>query len=411
MRKLLVVLLAIFLSCGAVFAKGDYGTAGEFLTWGAGARSMGMGKAFTGLADDPSAIYYNPAGLALQNPLQISLMHVFLFEDTFFDFGAVTYPVSGIGTFAIGYIRVSSLEYDGRDSNWQPLGDFSVGQQAILLSYSREILNWLSMGFNFKLVHQDIFGNSSLGYGIDAGVMFTPSDIVSFGISVINALSPNMRLADQAETLPITIKAGTALKLFGDRVIPVVDMEWEPTSGKDFKFRMGIEAYPIQQVAIRAGLDESELTFGLGAYLKPYRVDYSLAVQDLGLSHRLSFTLAFGGFDINLSAEPKIFSPVGTRKNTTISIYAVTKYALSEWELNIMNEDGDVVRSYNGDEKPPQYVVWDGKDDRGLPVSDGEYKCVMKVKDKNKREIESGKETVKISSSIPMQPGSIQLDE
>jgi hypothetical protein len=410
MKKTLAVILAVALSCGIVFAKGDYGTAGEFLNWGAGARSMGMGRAFTALADDPSAIYYNPAGLALQNPLQITVQHVFLFEDTFFDFGAITYPLSGIGTFAFGYIRLSSLNYDGRDSSWNDLGSFTIGQQAFMLSYSREILNWLSAGINIKLINESIFDSSSIGYGLDVGVMFTPVDILSFGISVINALPANMRLLNQAESLPVIIKLGVAMKLFGDRIVPVVDLEQE-LSGKDFKVRMGLEAYPIQQVAVRAGLDESELTFGLGFYMKPYRVDYSLAFQELGLSHRMSFTLAFGGFDINLSAQPKIFSPVGTRKNTTITIYAVTKYALQEWELNIMNEDGDVVRSYTGDEKPPQYVVWDGKDDRGLPVSDGEYKCVMKVKDKNGRDIESGKETVKISSSIPMQPGSIQLDE
>lgn len=410
MKKLTAIALALALSCGAIFAKGDYGTAGEFLNWGAGARSMGMGKAFTGLADDPSAIYYNPAGLALQNPLQVSLEHVFLFEDTFYDFGAVTYPVSGIGTFAFGYIRLSSLNYDGRDSQWNFTEDFAIGQQAFLLSYSREILNWLALGVNFKLVQESVFDSGATGYGMDAGVMFTPIDILSVGLSVINALPANMRLADQAETLPVIIKFGTAVRLFGDRVIPVLDMEQE-LSGKDFKFRMGLEIYPIQQVAIRMGLDETELTFGLGAYFKPYRVDYSLAYQELGFSHRMSFTLAFGGFDINLSAEPKVFSPVGTKKNTTISIYAVTKYELQEWELNIMNEDGDVVRSYSGDEKPPQYVVWDGKDDRGLPVGDGEYKCYMKVKDKNGRDIESGKETVKISRSIPMQPGSIQLDE
>jgi hypothetical protein len=410
MKKLVAVIMAAALSCGAVFANGDYGTAGEFLNWGAGARSMGMGRAFTGLADDPSAIYYNPAGLALQNPLQITAQHVFLFEDTFLDFGAVTYPVSGVGTFALGYIRLSSLNYDGRDANWVSTGTFAIGQQAIMLSYARDILSWLSFGLTFKLVNEQIFESTSTGYGVDAGLMFTPADIISFGISVLNVMPANMKLMDKAESLPVIIKLGVAMKLFGERIIPVLDMEQE-LSGKEFKFRMGLEAYPIQQVAVRAGYDESELTFGLGVYMKPYRVDYSLAFQELGLSHRLSFTLAFGGFDINLAADPKIFSPVGTRKNTTISIYAVTKNALLEWELNILNEDGDVVRSYNGDEKPPQYVVWDGKDDRGLPVSDGEYKCVMKVKDKNGRELESGKETVKISSSIPMQPGSIQIDE
>ena len=80
-RTALILTLALGLSA-LICAAGDYGTPGEFLNWGAGARAMGLGKAFTGLADDPSAIYYNPAGLALQNPLQITLQHVILFYES-----------------------------------------------------------------------------------------------------------------------------------------------------------------------------------------------------------------------------------------------------------------------------------------------------------------------------------------
>jgi hypothetical protein len=410
MRTITAVILAVVLSAGIIHAAGDYGTAGEFLDWGAGARSEGLGRAFTGLADDASAIYYNPAGLALQNPLQITAQHVFLFADTFYDFGAITYPLSGIGTFALGYIRLSSNNFDGRDAQWYPTGSFNIAQQAAILSYAREVTGWLSFGLNLKFINEDIPPVNVNGYGADLGLMFTPSDYISFGLCVLNVVPVNIKMVDKAESFPVTIKFGTALKLFGDRVIPVLDVVQE-LAGKDLKFRMGIELYPIQQAAVRAGLDETELTFGAGFYLKPYRVDYSLSHQELGFTHRISLTFAFGGFDINLSADPKIFSPVGTRKSTTISIYAVTKYPISEWELNVANEDGDVVRSWSGDEKPPQYITWDGKDDRGLPVSDGEYKCVMKVKDKNGRDVESGKETVKISSSIPSQPGSIQLEE
>jgi flagellar hook assembly protein FlgD len=69
------------------------------------------------------------------------------------------------------------------------------------------------------------------------------------------------------------------------------------------------------------------------------------------------------------------------------------------------------VRTYSGEDNTPASIIWNGKDDRGLPVGDGEYKLVMKVKDKSGRSIESGRETVKVSSSIPLQGGGVKLEE
>ena len=410
MKKFCLIIILAFALGAGLFAAGDYGAPGEFLSWGAGARSMGLGRAFTGLSDDPSAVVYNPAGLAQQNPLQITLEHVVLFYDTMYDFAAVTYPVSGIGTFAASYIRLGSTGYDSRDSQWATSGTFGITDQAFLLSYARDFTNWFAAGFNVKLISESVFDKNAFGYGADIGAMFTPNQIINIGLSLINIIPPSLRLDQTAEAFPITLKFGMAFKFLGDRVIPLFDIE-KSFSNKDMKFRLGLEAYPIQDLALRVGLDETELTFGAGYFIKPVRIDYSISSQVLGLTHRASITMAFGGFDINLKADPSIFSPVGIRKNTTISIYAVTKYQISEWELNVMNEDGDAVRTYSGDDNPPASIIWNGKDDRGLPVADGEYKLVMKVKDKNGRNIESGKESVKVSSSIPLQPGAIKLEE
>ena len=54
--KGLVVLLVVMFSATSAMAAG-------FRLPIAGAKAMGMGFAFTAQADDPSAIYYNPAGI------------------------------------------------------------------------------------------------------------------------------------------------------------------------------------------------------------------------------------------------------------------------------------------------------------------------------------------------------------
>src|SRR5688500_16452476 len=57
MRRLFVSLLIALLVSTPAFASGFQVTA-------QGARAMGMGLAYTAVADDASAIYYNPGGLA-----------------------------------------------------------------------------------------------------------------------------------------------------------------------------------------------------------------------------------------------------------------------------------------------------------------------------------------------------------
>ncbi len=282
----------------------------------------------------------------------------------------------------------------------------------MILCYAKDVLSNLSVGINLKVVNESVFSYSGAGFGADIGLLFYPNEYINIGLDVMNAVPTSIKLQDQAEVLPLTIKAGIALKLLGERIIPVVDVQKE-MDNKDVKFMFGLEGYPAQFMALRIGMDETEqLTVGAGVnFMKYYKIDYSFSSEALGYSHRLSLTMAFGGFDVNLAADPKIFSPVGIRKITTISIYAMTKYEITEWELDVINEDGDVVRTYSGEEKPPASVMWDGKDDRGLPVGDGEYVCQMKVKDKNGKEIKSNDEKVKVSSALPMQPGNLEIQQ
>lgn len=53
---------------------------------GASARSGAMGQAFTGIADDSAAAYYNPAGLAFDGPSETILGFRYMEADTFIDF-------------------------------------------------------------------------------------------------------------------------------------------------------------------------------------------------------------------------------------------------------------------------------------------------------------------------------------
>ena len=76
MKKITTFIIVLFLS--ASLSAGRY--AGEFMAIGSGVRSSGMGKAFTAIADDGSAIYWNASGIAQIRKTEIGLMRAFLYN-------------------------------------------------------------------------------------------------------------------------------------------------------------------------------------------------------------------------------------------------------------------------------------------------------------------------------------------
>ena len=80
---------------------------------GAGARAAGMGGAFIGVADDATAIVWNPAGLTQLERMEVSVVGRYVFEDTKFTNDLVTpakdtsvtqnHPVFNFGSFAIPF--------------------------------------------------------------------------------------------------------------------------------------------------------------------------------------------------------------------------------------------------------------------------------------------------------------------
>ena len=157
----------------------------EFLNLGVGARALGMGKVQVSLADDATAGYWNPAGLANQTRKYDGvLMHSELFSGVVKnDYAAFSMPLddkSAIGVSVLrlgvdniadtrniineyGYIDYSKIEY------------FSVADYALLLSYARKVsrVEGLSVGANGKIIYRNI-GKFARGYGfgIDAGVQY-----------------------------------------------------------------------------------------------------------------------------------------------------------------------------------------------------------------------------------------------
>ena len=163
----------------------------DFLTTGVGARALAMGGAFTALADDATASYWNPAGLTQLERREISLMHSSMFDDIVrTDFINFVYPMTYRNSaLAIGILRlgVDDIPITTRlDNNQRPIIDKYVNdsEYAIYLSYAHLLNSNVSLGGNIKTIRQSVGDNSSLGYGIDLSLHYQMFSQLSFGITL-----------------------------------------------------------------------------------------------------------------------------------------------------------------------------------------------------------------------------------
>lgn len=411
MKQFCVILLLIMtIWCAECNAETKYyGLPGEYLQWGAGARAMGMGRAFCGLSDDLSAIYFNPAGLIQIRSGQATAMTSILFEDTFYSFLGFGHPTQKAGVFGIGVVSLNSGNLEETNIRQEVLGEFKDSRQCMFISYARRAFPKMSYGASMKLVSQQLSSYRDTGIGIDGGLFLTPWNNLSLGFTLKNIISPGLKLKDEDEKFPISLNTGLGARMLNNNLIFTMDVN--KTLKQSLQAQIGGE-YWLQKrtIALRMGVDNSGLNVGFGIKRNKYGVDYAFGSQDMGISHRLSFTWLFDTFGIRLIPEPNVFSPAGKINQTKIKIQVKQLEKIKGWSLTILDKRGNIMRCFEGKDDIPPFVAWDGKNEREEIVFDGEYLCVLEIMDKSGDIFKSIPESVFLTTTtteitVPMKIG------
>src|SRR3989339_467404 len=291
---LLSLVLLLFIILVDSFArKGVAGQAGSFLSWGAGARSLAMGKAYVALSEDASASYWNPAGLANISRQEGMFLHAMLWAGTMYDFLSYVRPVTNWGTLGIGMVRLYSGGFEKRNQWNELVGSFGDEQTAYSLSLGRRVADYLSLGVNAKMLRHTLDWHTNSSFVVDLGAMYRPAAVsnLQVGLNLQNMLE--LELSPSEDELPMTMRLGAAYKLLKDRLSTSLDLV------KNFQmpgveYHLGGEYWPLLYTALRLGIDINEITLGFGFNWKDYGLDYAFAMHELGGSHRLSASVKFG---------------------------------------------------------------------------------------------------------------------
>ena len=173
----------------ALLAIGSQGQApkysNEFLSIGVGARALGLSGAYTALANDVTAGFWNPAGLThIPSNLQLSLMHTQYFAGIArYDYGSIAFRSGDQNHFAISYIRfgvddipdTSELIDAEGNINYDRLRSFSASDNAVFFSYARLFpgIENLRIGASAKVIRRTAGSFAGAwGFGLDIGLQY-----------------------------------------------------------------------------------------------------------------------------------------------------------------------------------------------------------------------------------------------
>jgi hypothetical protein len=146
----------------------------QFLKIGTGARAVGLGETFTAIANDASALYWNPAGLTQFSENQVLFSHTEYVVDIKHEFlGAVYHLTPGD---AVGF-SVTSLHMDEMEitTETQPFGTgryFRFGDIALGASYSRRMTDQFSFGLTVRYAEETLDMLKMRGMMIDLGTYY-----------------------------------------------------------------------------------------------------------------------------------------------------------------------------------------------------------------------------------------------
>lgn len=190
-------------------------TSAQILKLNVGPRAIGMGGAYTSVANDILATYWNPAGTAEINSNEALFNHTDMYLDIKHDYAAFSTNLLNFGTLG-AFVSVLSMGEMLVRTTKQPEGTgefFDAGALVIGLNYSRFLTENFAIGFNAKYINEHIWNMNASGFAIDVGTLYK--------IQVLNEL----RIASSISNF------GTKLKLTGRDIVLTVP---SGGGGKDF---------------------------------------------------------------------------------------------------------------------------------------------------------------------------------
>lgn len=328
---LIVSLLVLAWTTETVAQNPNIGTAGaKFLRIPVGARAAALGGAVVACIDDPSALFWNPAGIVGVRSAGVFFSHTPWWATTKMNSAALATSFEDIGSIGVS-ISILSMDKMEVTTELNPEGTgqmFDAGDMMIGVTYARRLTEDFSVGITAKYVNQRIWNESANGWAVDIGTQYRigfedltlAMSMMNFGPDMSydgtdldvkydananapeNRLSP-ARLAPETYPLPLSFQLGLSMTAFRtDEVSLLVAADVVHPNDNVERVHVGGEFVVLENFFVRGGYrfgyDLESATFGAGASLPlgdwSVSFNYAYALYDLLPNvSRFSLNIAF----------------------------------------------------------------------------------------------------------------------
>ncbi|MBN1385011.1 MAG: PorV/PorQ family protein [Elusimicrobia bacterium] len=290
-KKYIIVYLLTFVICHLSSVICLYGAAFDPIA--IGARSRGMGGAFTSVADDASAIYWNPAGLSYIKRAEAEFMYNDIYNLGLVDFTTLSYarPDTGFGSLGVGWFNYGTT---------REVDFLEYSENTFSISYGMKLWKWVSGGVTTKFYKASSISNGS-GFGVDLGMLFEPplplNEMFRIGITAQNVGYTAIRWdTDAIDYIPVNVRTGICFlkKRF------TLSLDCDALLGSEKLLQLGTEYWIVSDmIGCRLGASQfaannhSWITSG-GISVGVDRVRFDFAYEnhtDLGPTHIFSINV------------------------------------------------------------------------------------------------------------------------
>ncbi len=240
MRFKATILLMLLLLAGFSEAMAVGEAAAPSLIISPSARAWGLGQSYVAIADDATAMYWNPGGLGFLDGSHISLTHSqlipMLADDVYFESLNFAHNMENIGTIGVNAIYLTYGKWWETTSSGEQVEEHTSYEFAIGGYYAFQLNSSNALGVGLKIsrvflapaTEQTGFvEGAGWSFAADFGFLGKVGNRFSYGVALQN-LGPDMSFVskDESAPLPRTLRGGVAYKPFlSDTYSSIISLE------------------------------------------------------------------------------------------------------------------------------------------------------------------------------------------